>query len=171
MRSKVWTDPLTWLETLVFLGFTLWWMRGTNINTFIYPLSLLSEQYREHVRHGYIQWSGRFLNVTGWNPSVCKSNRSYVHIIRFSFIKLGYILHIPLKWSVIFLQSRTSSGEFSNSTGSFVTNCRFSPIIGYIRGKVFFRGPVGFPCVHLFGNSICPNSMPESHTWYPRCHP
>ena len=37
---------------------------------------------------------------------------------------------MPLKWSVIFLQSPTSTGYFSNSTGSSVTNCRFSPIIG-----------------------------------------
>ena len=36
---------------------------------------------------------------------------------------------MPLKWSVIFLQSWTSIGYFPNSTGSFVTNCRFSPII------------------------------------------
>ena len=32
-----------------------------------------------------------------------------------------------LKWSVIFLQSSTSTGYFSNWTGSF--NCRISPII------------------------------------------
>ena len=36
---------------------------------------------------------------------------------------------IPLKWSVIFLQSPNSTGYFSNSTGSFETNCRFSLII------------------------------------------
>ena len=54
----------------------------------------------------------------------------HVDVLRFSFIKLGYILKIPLIWSVIFLQSWwTSTGYFSNSTGSFVTNCRFSPII------------------------------------------
>ena len=49
--------------------------------------------------------------------------------LRFSFIKLGYILYIPLKRSVIFLQSWTSTGYFSNSTSSSVTHCRFSPII------------------------------------------
>ena len=38
--------------------------------------------------------------------------------------------HSKSKWSVIFLQSPTSTGYFSNSTGSSVTNCRFSPIIG-----------------------------------------
>ena len=39
------------------------------------------------------QWSGRFLGIIiGWDPSVCKSNRLHVDILRFSFIKLGYIL-------------------------------------------------------------------------------
>ena len=33
-------------------------------------------------------------------------------------------------WSVLLLKSWTSTGYFSNSTGSSVTNCRFSPIIG-----------------------------------------
>ena len=28
-------------------------------------------------------------NLTGWDPSVCKCNRLHVHILRFSFIKLG----------------------------------------------------------------------------------
>ena len=37
---------------------------------------------------------------------------------------------MPLKWSVIFLRSWTSTGYISNSTGSSVTNCRFSLIIG-----------------------------------------
>ena len=85
------------------------------------------------------QWLGRFLGITtGWYPSVCKSNRLYVGILRFSYIKLGYFLYIPLKRSAIFLQSSTSTdnstgststGYFSNSTSSSVTNCQFSPII------------------------------------------
>ena len=76
------------------------------------------------------QWSGRVLGIIGWDPSVCKSNQLHVDIHRFSFIKLGYILlQIPLKRWVIFLQSWTSTGYFSNSTSSSVTNCRFSPII------------------------------------------
>ena len=35
------------------------------------------------------QW---FLGITGWDPSVCKSDRLHVDILHFSFIKLGYIL-------------------------------------------------------------------------------
>ena len=64
--------------------------------------------------------------ISGWNSSVCKSNRLHVDILWFSFIKLWYILYIPLKWPVIFLQSWTWTGYFSNSTGSFVTKCGFS---------------------------------------------
>ena len=75
------------------------------------------------------QRSGRFLDIIGWDPRVCKSNRLHVDILRFSYTILGYILWIPLKWSVIFLQSWTSTGYFSNSTGSSVTNCRFTSII------------------------------------------
>ena len=48
------------------------------------------------------QWSGRFLGIISWDPSVCKSNQLHVDILQFSFIKLGYILQIPLKWSVYF---------------------------------------------------------------------
>ena len=39
--------------------------------------------------HTQRQWSGRFLGITGWNPSDYKSNRLHVHILRFSFVKLG----------------------------------------------------------------------------------
>ena len=35
------------------------------------------------------QWSGRFLGITGWDLGVCKSNRLHVHILWFSFIKIG----------------------------------------------------------------------------------
>ena len=31
------------------------------------------------------QWSGRFFCITGWNLSVCKSDRLHVHILRFFF--------------------------------------------------------------------------------------
>jgi hypothetical protein len=76
-----------------------------------------------------MQWSRRFLGIIGWDPNVCKSNWLHVDIPWFFFIELGYILWIPLKQAVIFVQSWTSTGHFSNSTGSFVTNCQFSPII------------------------------------------
>ena len=52
---------------------------------------------QKHVRStdlvkGLEQWSGGFLGIIGWDPSVCKSNRLHIDILRFSFIKLGYIL-------------------------------------------------------------------------------
>jgi hypothetical protein len=91
-------------------------------------ISPRSFNFFEKVSSGYHchhQWLGRFLGIIGWDPSVCKSNRWHVDIHRFFLIKLGYILQIPLKWSVIFLLSWTSTSYFSNSTGSSVTNCRF----------------------------------------------
>ena len=94
----------------------------------MYP-NLIKENWRMWTLF-LVQWSGRFLGVTGWDPSVWKSNRLHVHILRFPFPELGYILYIPLKQSVVFLQSWTSTGYVSNSTGSSVTNCRFSPVIG-----------------------------------------
>jgi hypothetical protein len=84
------------------------------------------------INHGLIleeYWSGRILGTIGWDPSVCKSNRLHVDILRFAFIRLGYIISILLKWSEIFMQSWTSIGYFSNLTSSSITNFRFSPII------------------------------------------
>ena len=93
------------------------------------------------------QWSVRFLGITGWDPSVCKSNRFHGNILWFSFIKLGYILSFPLEWSLIFLQSWwTSTGYLWNSTGSSVINCRFSPIIA---GHCFVEGPVQWSGIFL----------------------
>ena len=97
--------------------------------SFMNPFRTMNRENWRLVTDEPAQWSGRFLGITGWDPSVCKSNRLHVDILRFSFIKLGYILWIPLKWSVSFLQSWTSTGYFSNSTGSSVTNCRFSLIV------------------------------------------
>ena len=36
--------------------------------------------------------NGRLLSIIGRDPSVCKSNWLHVYILRFSFIKFGYIL-------------------------------------------------------------------------------
>ena len=86
---------------------------------------------------GY-QWLGRFLVIIGSDLRVCKSNWLHVDILRLSFIKLAYTLLISIKWSVIFLQSWTSTSYFSISTGSSVTNCRFSSIIvGYFKLSLY----------------------------------
>ena len=53
--------------------------------------------------------------------SVPKSKRFHVVIFQFFFINLRYSSEILLEWWVIFLESRTLIGYFSNSTGSFVT--------------------------------------------------
>jgi hypothetical protein len=91
------------------------------------PLS--GQNFDSSIYNNVMQWSRRFLGMVGWDPSVCKSHRLHVDILWFSFIKLGYIVSIPLRWWIIFLQSWTLTGYFSNSTGSSVTKCRLSPII------------------------------------------
>ena len=65
---------------------------------------------------------GKFLGIVGQDPSDSKSSRLRVDIFQFFFIHLRYNLCILLKWSVILLKSPTSTGYFSNSTGSFVSN-------------------------------------------------
>ena len=96
-------------------------------------LKKLSTKFTPTMPHkcSFKQWSGRFLGIIGWEISVCKSNRLHVDILRNFYINLRYISWIPLKWSVILLKSWTSTTYFSNSTGSSVTNCRFSPIIAF----------------------------------------
>ena len=50
----------------------------------------------------------------------------------FPFLNWGiklYFINSSKTWSAIFLQFPASTGYFSNSTGSSLTNCRFSPII------------------------------------------
>ena len=53
--------------------------------------------------------------IVSQDPSDSKSNRLHIDIFPFCFIHLRYILHIPLKWMVIILKSRTATGYFSNS--------------------------------------------------------
>ena len=67
--------------------------------------------------------------IAGQDLSDSKSNRLHVDIYRFCFIHMRYIL---LKWWVILLKSLISTGYFSNFTGSFVTNRRFSPSPGVV---------------------------------------
>ena len=71
------------------------------------------------------QWTGRFLGIiTRTCPSVPKSNRLHVDILRFSFLKSGYI------------DSSKMAGNFpaalniNRSFDSSATNRRFSLIIG-----------------------------------------
>ena len=73
-----------------------------------------------------VSGGGGGLSIIGQNQSICKSNRLHVVIFRLFFTNLRNILWISLKWWAIFLKSRTSTGYFSNSTGSSVTSGRFS---------------------------------------------
>ena len=69
---------------------------GLRWQRLIWSASAFGHLYMDLIQHISLgcwdQWSGRFLGVIGWDPSVCKSNRLHVDILRFSFIKLGYIL-------------------------------------------------------------------------------
>ena len=56
--------------------------------------------------------------------------RLHVHILRFSFIKLGYILQNSSEMIGNFPEVLNFNWLFSHLTGSYVPNCRFSPIIG-----------------------------------------
>ena len=59
----------------------------------------------------------------------------HVGIFRFSVIYSKYIPQTPLKWSVIFLKSWTSTNYFSNSTGSSITSKPVSLVLSWIRGS------------------------------------
>ena len=57
-----------------------------------------------------------------WSKSrVSKSNWLHIVIFRFVFINVESNPKIPLKWSVIFMHSWTSTNYFSNSIGSSIT--------------------------------------------------
>ena len=80
-----------------------------------------------------MQWSGRFLGIiTGWDPSVCKSNRLPLDILQFSFIKypidssimIGNFLAV-LKFNRLFLK-----------LNRLICNCRFFLTIGLMRGTL-----------------------------------
>ena len=59
---------------------------------------------------------GENSSITAEDPTVLNSTRLVVHILRISFSAWRYILHIPLEWSVNFLQYWTW------------TLCRFCPL-------------------------------------------
>ena len=74
----------------------------------------------------------------------------------FGFLLLNwgifFYIYIPLNWSVIFLQSWTSTSYFSNSTSSSVTNCQFSPILpraGHFSGHPQFSQAAQHPDIKL----------------------
>lgn len=67
------------------------------------------------------QGPGRLSGITDGDPSVSQVQRLTLTTFGFSLLKSRYILYILLKWSVILL-------ELCISTGSSVTNCRFSPV-------------------------------------------
>ena len=135
-------------------------------NSVTYPtlrrkLLYIDDQQLHHLCHFmelFVPMIGEiFLGIIDWYPSVCKSNRLHVDILWFSFIKLRYILSIPLEWSVI-LQSWVSTNYFSNSTCSFVTNYWLSLIIAPFKCAISYLGMSMFNsilrCVPLLNNGL-----------------
>ena len=83
-----------------------------------------------------ISVQGDFWAIIGRDPSVSKSNRLHINTFRLLFINSWYILYIPPKQWAILLKSWTSTSYFSNSTGSSITNGRFSLFIAWKAGKL-----------------------------------
>ena len=96
----------TFAATLPYIGSMLLVLQSLHHGMLLFGSQLLQQQslspcWGFHVvgatsptsQLGVEQCSGRFLGITGWNPSIYKSNRLHVHILRFSFVKFkGYIL-------------------------------------------------------------------------------
>ena len=64
------------------LSLMFWWVHPA------FVVRLLNTRKRHHAGSS----AGTGEGVIGGDPSVCKSNRLHVHILRFSFIELEYIL-------------------------------------------------------------------------------
>ena len=118
------------------IGFTRYSSKASIlINSWICVLCSTSQEYSPKQKESWKIWlemrdRGGFWALYSVGILVFASPTSYM-LTSFDFsILIRDIFHnIPPKWSVILLQSWTSTGYFSNSSGSSVTNCRFSPII------------------------------------------
>ena len=84
----------------------------------------------------------KFLSTVGQDPHDSKSNQLHVDIFWFRFIHSRHILAIPLKWLVILLKSRTSTGYFLAGANQLV-----HPVIPWRQG---FRHPTTNECMGWF---------------------
>ena len=83
------------------------------------------------------QCPGSFLGIVGQYPIDSKSNR----LVTCWHPSSGFLCSLQTyskDSSKMFGNSRTSTGYFSNSTGSSVTKCQFSPDIGHTYAKLVF---------------------------------
>jgi hypothetical protein len=88
----------------------------------------------------------------------------------FPLLNCGIFHKFLSKGSVISLQYWTSTGYFSNSTGSSVSNCRFSPIIAHtVKATSHTRLSTRDHCTssNLIGGKggAGPNSLPATLEW------
>ena len=90
IRTKIWHKNESWLpRTFLFSSFPLssLWEHLAPLGASCYQLiSCIINIYLFSFCFETEQSSGRFLGITGWDPSVCTSNRLHVHIIQLSFI-------------------------------------------------------------------------------------
>jgi hypothetical protein len=107
------------------------------------------------------QCPGRFSGIV----LISKSNRLHINIFRILLINLRYnIPWIPPNWWAPLLKSRwTSTGYFSNSTGSSVTSVG-SPVLWCSEADVFISLP-GIRCVWV--RLLWMLSSPDTeHGWH-----
>ena len=71
---------------------------------------------------GQVIGSGRFLGVFGWDPSVCKSNRLHVDVLRFFLFSFFFLYGI-----------RVCSINCSTTVGDFSCSLELRPIISQTR--------------------------------------
>ena len=101
-----------------------------NKNTLLHYESNLESKSRS-IDWG-VFWTSDWGNFWAWpfEILVIASPTSYMLTSSgFPLLNSSYFLESPLEWYAIFLQPPTSTGYFSNSTGSSITNNRFFPII------------------------------------------
>ena len=105
-----WRNPWPLIETLQTLVSGNLYKEKKRNGTFSFTLA-------SHCLAGGSVFGG-FLGILSRESSVSKSIWWHVDIVRFSIINLMYTLKIHLNGLVIFLQSWTSTGYFSNSGSS-----------------------------------------------------
>ena len=90
-----------------------------------------------------------------------RANQLHVHILQFSFLKLGHILWFMLKWLVSYLQSRwTSTSYFSNSWPLHT----WSKSRDLVMVRTFYSHPKGRSIMGV-GKVVLGSHGPSSMVW------
>jgi hypothetical protein len=76
------------------------------------------------------QWSGRLLGIISWDPSVCKSNRLHVDILRFIYINIE-VCSINSSKVIGNSPEVLNFNQLFLKLNRFIYNCRFSLTIAW----------------------------------------